>query len=165
MDQSLSTLHTHLNTAWFWLLIGLLHQTRYNSPCFPILPSTYPLLAAAREIVLKSNSDSVITSLLKSLGESPLPTSARANIFSMAECGPRELLFIHQGPFTGLSGAVSILIPRRFHPFLRAPHHLTLFSARVHMTGCHSDLSTSASPTVREPEIMSNVLCSPRAQD
>lgn len=50
-------------------------------------------------------------------------------------------------------------------PSSEPQRHLALFSARAHMTRYHSDLSTSASPTVREPVIMSNVLCSPRAQD
>lgn len=88
---------------------------------FPTLPSSYPLLAAAREIVLKSNSDSVIIPLFESLGESLSPTRARPNIFSMAERGPRELLLIPRGPFTGLSGDVLTPIPSNFHSFLRAP--------------------------------------------
>ena len=139
----------------------------YSSPGFPTLLPIHPLLTAAREIVLKCKSDSVITPLLEILGGSLSPTNARPNIFSREKYGPRELLFICQGPFNGLFGrAVLTPIPSRVPILSSEPHTTSLFSLPEH-TGQDTIMTcfyTSTFPIVWEPETMSNVLCSPRAQ-
>lgn len=139
----------------------------YTSPCFPTLLPIHPLPTAAREIVPKCKSDSVITPLFEILGGSLSPTSARPNVFSREKYVLRELLFIRQGPFNGLFGrAVLTPIPSRVPILSAEPHVTSLFSLPEHtgqdtITICFYTLTF---PTVWEPETMSNVLCSPRAQ-
>lgn len=115
-----------------------------------LLPETLPEVLACQcsvqsilcswqpERLSRSSNPILLLSLcLKPLGGSPSPTSARLNVFSMAECGFRKLLFILQGPFSGLLLSEALLTPIPSGvpaPSSEPSTTLVLISARVCMT-------------------------------